>query len=401
VNLIIDPVKQTNPSTTKPIIQTKPKETNSKTSTSKKDFKPIGIIGAGVALLYFGLKNPMNTQLYKLTNKKIFSIEEKTSKYTNFVKETISKIFADIPEILNNLKETKQLKPFQEKIQKAKSAKEVLETQEKAFNEITPRNQQRTQEIDNIKDELEKRRLAVWDTVKSERNKNSTIFTDIASIPPFKDGSNQKLVDKYNQILFEKRDANIKEMNQFTDNETNFYKKFYAKELATIIKTNRDNQNLSKEKILQDAFKKLKNLLQIEEDFSPSYFKELTLEKFSKLSSEELKPQKLPVEMSKLLEGTPFADTILKKDFNNISEQDLKNIFYRLQANNSLKDLRYLIDKFRLEKEVSKAENSNLSAHFDIIIPKLEYLSIKLKEVGEKEIIKYLSKNFSKMKTWV
>jgi hypothetical protein len=315
------------------------------------------------------------------------------------VKDTIEKTFADIPEILKNLKETTQIdiKPLRIKIQKAKSAREVLNVQERAFNEITPRNHQGMQEVDNIKNELEKRRLTVWDSVKSERNKNSTIFTDIANIPPFKDGSNQKLVDKYNKILSEKRDANIKEMNQFTDNETNFYKRFYAKKMATIIRTNRENRNLEKEHILQDAFKKIKDLLQIKEDFSPSYFDKLTLEKYSKLTTDELKPQKLPAEITKLLEHTPYSNTILKKDFNNISDQDLKNLFYRLQSNNSLKDLRYLIDKLRLEKEISKAEKSNLSTHFDIIIPKLEYLSIKLNELGEKEILNSLSKDFSRM----
>jgi hypothetical protein len=399
VNLIIEPVKQTNQIIQKPIIeQTKPKETQ-KITEKQSNLIPIGIIGAGSILLYLGLKNPVNTQLFNAANKKIFSMERKTLKYIDFVKETITKTFADIPELLKNLKDSKQidLKTIQEEIKKAKSPKEILSIQEKTFNNINQKNHQGKQEVDSIKIELEKRRRAVWETVKSERNKNQTVFTELANIPPFEDGSNQKLVDKYNKILSDKKEENIKQMNQFTDNESDFYKKFYAKEMAEIITDSRENKNLAKENVLQNTFKKVKILLQIDEDFTPSYLKNLNLDNFSKLTPEELKPQILPKEITKSLEHTPFTDTILNKDFNAIKEEDLKIIFYKMQENNSLKDLRYLIDKFRLEKTILKAEKSELTTHYEVLIPKLEYLSVKLKDFGEKEIINKLNKDFSKM----
>ena len=63
-----------------------------------------------------------------------------------------------------------------------------------------------------------------------------------------------------------------------------------------------------------------------------------------------------------------------------------------------MQDLGFLIDRLRLRQAVDKAKSPDRASSYDVIVPKLEYLSKRLHEFGKRELFGVLDKDFDHMR---
>lgn len=377
--------------------------TTQETEKTKNYLAPIGIITGGAALLYLGLKNFTRTgKLKTYVNEQFSLMDLKRSEYSKFVKQTINSIF---PEASSHIKDFKTERFFSsaEPIRTIKTAENItklLENQDNAFELLHMHNTKfykgGATPYDNFTILLEKIRRSAWAQAAPKRDQINMELQDIANLPNFSDGSHQKLVKLSYEILNDKKEKTIERMNKFTDEELGHTVTSYARDMMDTIVEIRTAQNSAKEAFINNAFKRANQLLGNESEIlKPTYSKIPTLDEFSKLTPEQLKPQPVPEEVSKIFENNTYFQAILEKDFNNIDIEDLKQLFYGSPYENNLRDLGYLIDRMRLRQAVAK-ENSET---YEVIIPKLQYLSNKLHEFGEAELVKKCSQDFSNMST--
>jgi hypothetical protein len=396
-NLIVDSVNQSSISQKTQLSPSpKKKDEVEKTVSNSSKMVSIGVLSAGAVLLY--------SKLQKYATEKIELMTKKTDEYLTYSKKVCIDVFSGFSQTIRDFKKSKQIdaEPILEKIEKSKTPQSVVSSQDNGFEELAALRTPYSggmQDSDKFRTELEKRRLVAWNILASERNSRQADFSVWAYIPPFKDGSNQKLLDKFNGILTEHKDKKIAEMNKYTDSELQYLSRTYFQEFANTIVEARNSKNKIKETILDKAFDKVKNLLNLEKDFAPSYLEHIELDDFTKLTAEELKPQVLPDSIVEKFDGNPYMQAVIEKDFSNISEEEFKDIFNHIGENVLLKDLRYLIDRFRLKNEVLKSQNQSDKTVFDVIIPKLKYLFVKLNNFGEKEIVNKVGKYFPEMNT--
>lgn len=382
----------------------------SNTETSQNDSKhkyilPTGIIAGGGILMYLGVKNFTKTgKLKNYVNEQFKLIDIKRNDYTKFVQDSINSIFPNTTLYIQNFRAARYFSPTPalKALNSSENLTKLIENQDNAFallakhyskfekGGITP--------YDKFLTYLEEQRIRVWSQVAPKRDQISMEFNDIANLPDFENGSHTELVKLSREILNGKKDKTIEKMNKYTDDELAHLVKAYATRMTdTIIEIRNSNTN-AKENFINDAFKRANRLINSDtETLKPTYSKLPTLEEFSKLTPEQLKPQNVPEELISTFENNTYFQAVLENDFNKLDIEDLKKLFYGSPYENNLKDLGYLIDRLRLRQAIAKVENSDNKEIYNTIIPKLEYLSVKLHEFGEKELIDRCSKDFSNM----
>lgn len=377
----------------------------SQNDSKQKYLLPAGIITGGGILMYLGVKNFTKTgKLKNYVDQQFKLMDIKRNKYVKFVQDSINSIFPDTISYIQNFKAERHFSSAAplKTLKASENLTELITNQDNAFTLIEKHNNKceksgRTP-YDSFLTHLEEQRQKVWSQAAPKRDEVSMEFQDMANLPDFKDGSHKKLVNLSREILNNKKEKTIKKMNKYTDDELLHITRAYATQMTDTILEIRTAQTNAKENFINSAFKRVNEIIgNNEEILKPTYSKLPTLEKFLKLTPEQLKVQKIPEELITTFGNNTYFKAVLEKDFNKLDTKDLEKLFYGSPYENSLKDLGYLIDRLRLRQAIAKAENSESSEIYNTIIPKLEYLSVKLHELGEKEIIARCSKDFSNM----
>lgn len=375
-----------------------------KLDSKNKYLLPVGITTGGGILMYLGLKNFTKTgKLKNYVSEQFKIIDIKRNEYIKFVQETINSTFPDSAVYIKNFK-TQRYFPSTTAIKTIKDSQtptKLIENQDNAFNLIEKHNSQfykgGATPYDNFLRFLDKKRIEVWAQAAPKRDQAHMNFNDIANLPDFKNKSHTKLVELLREILNSKKDKTIEMMNTYTDKELTQLVRSYATDMTETIVELRKSRTQAKENFIDNAFERINELLNNNKNLKSTYSKLPSLEDFSKLTPEQLKPQTLPEELTQIVENNIYFETILEKDFNKLDIEDLKTLFYGCPYENNLKDLGYLIDRLRLRQAVEEIENPNNAEIYQTIIPKLQYLSVKLHEFGEKELVERCSKDFSNM----
>ena len=169
-------------------------------------------------------------------------------------------------------------------------------------------------------------------------------------------------------------------------------------QMAQAITESRKLQNLAKENIINTSFYQAKKLLNLPDDFGPSYLKIPQLSDFDgRLDSIELKPITVPPRLKEIYDDNNYFKLAIENDFTDLSENDMLKIFYSISPDENLKDLGYLIDRLRLRQAILKTKNGDKKSVYDVIIPKLEYLSARLHEFGNRDLFTRCSVDFDSM----
>lgn len=400
-------VSYTNKINSKPAFgnKTKSEDNTQITKKHKNNYLiPATTITAGIILLFSSLKNSSKAgKLRQYIIEKITLIDSKKSEFNKLVQQIIEEIFPDAAIKIKNFKNERSFSPTNpvRTIKSSESLSQLIENQDNAFRSmeehINKFDKGGATPYDKFTNYLEQLRRKAWAQLIPTRDQLQLEFNDIANIPDFANNSHLKLTKLTREILNKKKDKTINQINSSTDKKLIDIVRLYSGAMADTIIDLRIQQKNTKEKFITTAFKQANELLgNSPETLKTTFQNTPTLENFSKLTPEQLKPTNVSEELSKVFGNNTYFEAIIEKDFNTINAEDLKQIFYHSSYDNNLNDLGILIDRLRLRQAINKTQTPD-SETYKIIIPKLEYLANNLKTFGEKELLKRNSKDFNKM----
>lgn len=366
---------------------------------------PATLLTAGGILLYYGFKAPTKTRLFRThVNNRLYTMEKKVQDFNTFIKNMIDTSFESVNSNIEAYKNSRTIN-FSESISHIKmlnAPNKVINAQDLAFEAITNHhneyNRTGPSDMGIFSSNIEKVKSTVAKKIEAEKDKLKLELGDFAHLPAFKDGSHSDIVEAGEDKLITMQTALMEQIEEMKFSRLNLVTKNKYRTMAEYIIKARELKNQAKENVINVTFDHIRTLLKLDKDFIPSYFKVPGTENFEKLTAAELKPRLLPLSLRKTFENNIFLDTVQKKDFGNLTYEDIKAIFYSMPYDNNLKDLGFLIDRLRLRQATLKARRPDIKNSYDVIIPKLEYLSNKLHQFGRNELIeKAASENYNNM----
>ncbi len=366
---------------------------------------PLGLIGGGGLLIYYGFKKPNAVKFIKnMLSDRVIKMEQQVADFYSTSKELVREGFAGVPSKIEAYKQERWLdiNPFVSNIKQTDTIEGFIEHYTSAFSAIDTEKAKNIRpgacDFDILKGFLHDMKRNTATQIDGTRAPLNLVFSDYAYIPPFKNGGHEEVIEKLQNTITDKVNLEKTNMWDFRNRILDLEFSENAEKMAEVIKTSRQLINDGKKAAIDSAFSKIKELLNLPEDFAPAYSRNFGLENFAKLSAQELKPQILNDELSEIFKFGPFKNVLETVDFSKINKSKLREIFLRLSPECSVDDIGILIDRVRLQDVIDKAQGSNNEQMYGTIISKLEFLSHKLKETGKNELInKVKNTDFEKL----
>lgn len=366
-----------------------------------KTILPLGLIASGGLLIYYGLKKPNPVKFFNnLVKDRFFQIEKKIKEFSIFNKKLIDSSFKDADNLIDAYKRTTLLdiSGFNTKIMEAADAKSAINIQDFAFESIQNSHNQFLRpgpsEFDRYKYHLYKISEDIAPQINHKKTQVDLACRDLTHLPAFKEGKHSDLVEEAETQLVALATSAGSEMNHMHKDKIHGIINTQTKKMAKEITRTREHISTSKNLIIESSFKKIREALNLPESFKPTYSQPKTLDNYEKLTAMELKPHPIPEEVDEAFKHNIFLNILKTQDFEKITQKDLKNMFYMIPPFSDIKDIGIMIDRLRLRNEADKFAGKNNENFYKILIGKLEYLSNKLTELGEKELLERCSKDF-------
>lgn len=392
------------PQNPKPDITAKKTPDNGNFFEKHQKLLSAGLITGGGLLLYYGLTRPGKPKLFEeFIKNKIFNMEIITNRYRTFVNDIIETSFAKTAEHIANFKKTYFLNPSESVIQikMLTDPKKIADAQDLAFDAILNINRSRNKagasEFGQFSSKFTNVMQEVKGKINREKHRTTIELDDYLHLPKLKEEIPPDQVEEAeSRLIAANRSLDIF-MSELRDTRLNAITKEQYTQMADALVYCRHLQTKTKENIINTAFEKIKRILKLGDDFVPLYNRgKYNIGKPEEIA-QYLKPQKIPERIKKQTETNVYMEVLQKHDLREMSPQKLKYLFHRIPYTNNLKDLRYLIDRYRLRYAIALAEKSDNAQIYERIIVKLEYLSNELSAFGKGEVLDKCSKDFDKM----
>ncbi len=374
-----------------------------KNNSRKKYVLPAGLLSAGGILLYFGLRNPSKNKLFNNHIKnQIFGMEKKVYEFTAFVRNSIEDIAQESSVYIRKYKASHHINPveYSSQLKVFRRPEKIAEAQDLSFEAIESRTNFGMDDIrkfssmyTGIKNIAEEKVINKKKIVKSAMDGSVQI-----SLPKTKKYTD--MIEQGENNLITMKNTLSSQIDEIQKTRFESAVRYHHGQMAQAITESRRLQYLAKENIINSSYYQVKKILSLPEDFGPSYAKIPQVSDFDdKLTTMELKPITVPPRLKEIYDDK-FFKIALEMDLTDLSEKDVKEIFYNTSPDDNLRDLSYLIDRLRLRQAILKAKNNDKKSVYDVIIPKLEYLSARLNEFGKRELLVKCSANFDSMNTF-
>lgn len=364
-----------------------------------KKVLPLSLIAGGGMLIYYGVKSPSAVKfLKKMVNDRIAVIERRVNDFADDIKGLVWEEFRAANGKIADYSQTRVVNPknLVSSLAKSKTPQEVLAAQDSGFeilqNEIYKDVRAGATDFDNFTSFLYSIRRNIGDNLNNKRHQINLSNGDLIQLPQFKDGKRKDLLE----TMSGKIDAKVKSAaNDMSDVigevlDKNIHDK--SAEMAEAIIQKRDNFAEAKRLLLETSFANVRQSMGLGEEFVPMYNQIPTLENFSKLAKNELKPQELPDGVEHIFNGTMFGEILKTQDFSKLDDEALRIIFLKMLHVQNVQDIGIMADRLRLKAVVDGNEEL-----YRVPIAKLEFLQNKLQDAGEKELFKRLQINFTDM----
>lgn len=392
--------------TVKPVapIQPEPVVTPEVESKNKKKLVlPLSLIAGGGILLYFGLRRPSPQKLYnEFVKGKVSEMQRRVQKYSAFVRTTLDSEFSGAAKYMEDFKSTRLVDPAADlgPLRVLKDPRKLLSAQDIAFEAIM--------DVDKAQHRLGAPEFYEFVSKMGQwgRSANSSIereqrivkleLSDYVKLSGLRNEKYSDYVEASENRLIEMVNFLGEQTVRIGESQTSAYTKRLYVQMADLILESRSRIRQAKANVIDTTFARMRQLLDVK-DLRPTYHLIPEASEFAELSPRELAPTKLPKKLKKLTDTNVFLNAIQTKDFAKLTDEDIAEIFWRSQYSNNLQDLGFLIDRLRLKRAVDKANAPDKKTVYDVIIPKLEYLSKRLHEFGKRELLKTADKNFDTM----
>lgn len=371
---------------------------------SKKNYKsllPLSMIAGGGLLIYYGVKRPSQVKLYKaMVKDRCYQIEKSVQDFSKFASDVIDSSFDKPSQYILDYRRARnfELGKHVDSIKFLPDVKSVLKFTDASFNDIrkvyddslkagaTP--------FDSFHVILSRSVLKAKDILNAKRSEKNVLCGDLTIIPPFKDGKHSDLVEESCNALSGLAGSAYSEMKRIQSKKLHGVVASQSAEMAKVILDCRKEVFGAKSALMNESFERVKRILKLSGDFKPVYANNFNLDKFSKLTKDELKPQAFPEFLDEPFQGNIYWRTVKTRDFSELKLEDIKNIFNAASPYNTVKDIGFMIDRVRLSKEFDKSLGKNNEKVYDNAIAKLEYLSVKLNDFGHKTLLKKCSADY-------
>jgi len=366
-----------------------------------KNFVSGGLLTAGGVLLYLGLRTPGKSVAFNnFIKSRIFEMEMVANRFRMFTNETINSSFSELTKYLDNYRNARVLKPSESvvHIKMLDDPIKIADAQDLAFDAILNMNRHLhksgVSDVQEFAVKFEKIKSEVSGQIKRSQNQTELELEDYLTLPKAKghfdaddvESGEIRLMHANTMLREYMSDYGINRLENIT--RTQFDSMVKAVENFELI------QYLTKEKIINTSFDKIRLILGLGKDFVPLYNQKGLYNINPEESAELLKPVKLPKSITSKIEPNIYVNAFIHNDFNRLTEKDINDIFYRISYDNNLKDLKFMIDRFRLREAVAVANKSKDAQIYNIIVTKLEYLSDRLQVFAESELLKSCRKDF-------
>nr|QGT49694.1 hypothetical protein Melaina855_0810 [uncultured Candidatus Melainabacteria bacterium] len=368
----------------------------------KKYTLPAGLLAGGGVLVYLGLMRPGKSKLFNMhIRNHIFNMEKKVHEFVAFIRNSIDDISGESTTYINNYKAAHHINPveYSSSLKVFRRAEKVAEAQDLAFEAITSRTNFGMDDIQNFS--------SMYNTIKNssllsigqkKAQAKTAIGENVKVNLPKNLAKNMDLVEEGENQLITMQNALSEQLDGIEATRMGIASRQLHSQMAQAITESRRLQYQAKENVINTAFYQTKKLLNLPEEFGPSYLNVPKVSDFDeKLAYMELRPINVPPRLKEIYEDNNFFRIAIEHDFTDLPEREVVNIFYSSSADNNLKDLGYLIDRLRLRQAILKTKNNDRKSVYDVMIPKLEYLSARLNDFGKRELLTRCGTDFDKM----
>ncbi len=372
--------------------------------SAKKLALPLSLIGSGGILLYYGIKMPGRLKQFRngVKNKK-FEMNAELSKLGVATWDIVDRSFSKTRRYVQNYAAQYCLNPEDYLIyfRTTRNPKKILLCKDLALSAVRRTDNSSygggATDFNRFSSFVEQENNVINGIISRKRQRARQNLKDLANVPDFSDGKYPEHIQSARKELELLGDILSGQVDQIGNQRLEFLLKSNYRDMRDVIVASRHSRMKTKQAIIDKSFESIKKVLNLPEDFVPSYDKIPTGERIKTLTAEELKPMKLPDKLKEQYSENTYFNLLNTLDFSKLSSEDLKRIFYSSPYEMSLKDLALLIDEMRLEEVVAISQKSKSSDIFRIAIAKFEHLLHELNEFGEKELISRASEDFDNM----
>ena len=380
-----------------------PVEISDKANSKNKLLLPLSLIGSGGILLYLGLKNPNPTKMYKrFVDGKLFEMDKRLRTFTACVKTRLNKVSSEATQYIEDYKARRFINPADNlgPLRSLTDPRQLIDAQDIAFESLVATSRSNKLGATEFGDfSVTVRRLGreARRDLSREQDIVKLELGDYVQVPIPKNEKYSYLVEVSENRLIGMVNFLSEQTGRIVDEQTSAVTKRLFVQMADAVLESKKRIRTSKMNIIDETYARMSKLLGIR-DLKPTYHKIPEAADFATLTEKQLKPLKLPSKLRKAAQSNVYLRALQTKDFANLSEADIKEIFYSAHYENNLLDLGFLIDRFRLRQAVDKFNVPDKPSQYDVIIPKLEYLSKRLHEFGKRELLDVINKDFDHMR---
>lgn len=380
-------------------------------SKIQKFILPTSLIAGGGLLVYLGIRRPSAESIFnKIIKSHRENIEKEAPSFykyaenaiSDFLEKSLQKIYQYEKQHVDNIYEK-----INNPISQALDTIDIIRKHNNAFKiidtELNPYLKSGASDFDKFMVEISADKKNLKDMLSAEQYQIRLKMEDNVEIHTT-DYFRKSIGTKKHDELLKKSQENLEEyinelqnqMSRFTDKKITSSINLQSSIMENIIVEIRDLLKETKENIIISAFDEMSKMLNIK-GFKPSFHNNITLDKFSKLTSDELRPIQTPTELDKMLGKNHYFNIIKTHDFNKLDDKTIKNIFYTVTPYDNINNIKYTIDRIRLLNMAEKTNGIDNSKIYKNVIAKMEALYLKLKNFGEKEFLMLCDQDFNSM----
>ena len=367
----------------------------------KKYALPAGLLTGGGILLYLGLRRPGKNKLFNTHIKnQIFNMEKKVHEFTAFVRTSVEDIAGESSNYITNYKAAHHINPieYSSRLKVFRRPEKLAEAQDLSFEAISNHTNFGMEDMSEFSSVFNRLKGAAEEQIVNKKRLVKSAISENVHITLPKAEKYSDMVEAGENHLITMQNSLSSQLDVIQKTRIENAVRSQHGQMAQAITESRKLQNLAKENIINTSFYQAKKLLNLPDDFGPSYLKIPQLSDFDgRLDSIELKPITVPPRLKEIYDDNNYFKLAIENDFTDLSENDMLKIFYSISPDENLKDLGYLIDRLRLRQAILKTKNGDKKSVHDVIIPKLEYLSARLHEFGNRDLFTRCSVDFDSM----